>query len=118
MRLLVLKELVESPTTLSLKTLEAKFERADKATLYRTLKTFEEKKLIHSVDDGTGSLKYSLCAESCECEPEDQHVHFYCEKCEETFCLTQSQIPKIQIPSGFEASSARMVFKGVCAGCS
>jgi len=118
MRLLVLRELVETPVTLSLKTLEAKFERADRATLYRTLKTFEEKKLIHSVDDGTGSVKYSLCTESCHCKPADQHVHFYCDKCEETFCLTQSQIPEIQIPVGFEVSSASMVYKGVCGSCS
>ena len=118
MRLLVLKELVESATTLSLKTLEAKFERADKATLYRTLKTFEEKKLIHSVDDGTGSVKYSLCSDNCKCEPQDQHVHFYCEKCEETFCLTQSQIPETKIPVGFKVSNVSMVYKGVCASCS
>ncbi|MCP4460200.1 MAG: transcriptional repressor [Cytophagales bacterium] len=118
MRLLVLKELVESSTAINLKLLEAKFERADRTTLFRTLKTFEEKKLIHSVDDGTGSVKYSLCTDSCACKPQDQHVHFYCEKCEETFCLTQSQIPESQVPVGFNVSSASMVYKGVCANCS
>jgi Fur family ferric uptake transcriptional regulator len=117
MRLLVLKELIESQSSLSLKSLEAKFDRADRATLYRTLKTFESKKLIHSIDDGSGSVKYSVCTENCLCEPEDQHVHFYCEKCEETFCLTQSQIPQISIPSGFVVSNASMVYKGICANC-
>ena len=117
MRLLVLKELVESSSAINLKTLEARFERADRTTLYRTLKTFEEKNLIHAVDDGTGSSKYSLCEDSCECEPEDQHVHFYCEKCEETFCLTQSQIPQTKIPSGFKVSNASMVYKGICVNC-
>ncbi len=77
MRLLVLKELVERNTAISLKGLEAKFDRADKATLFRTLKTFEEKKLIHGIDDGTGSVKYSLCEDSCECMPDEQHIHFY-----------------------------------------
>ena len=75
MRLLVLKQLVESGAAMSLKDLEAKFERADKATLYRTLKTFEDKKLIHGIDDGTGSVKYALCEEGCECKPQDQHIH-------------------------------------------
>ena len=118
MRLLVLRQLVESGAALSLKDLEAKFERADRATLYRTLKTFEEKKLIHSIDDGTGVAKYSLCKEGCECEPQDQHIHFHCLKCGETYCLIQSKIPQTQIPSGFKAASASMVYKGTCANCS
>lgn len=117
MRLLVLRKMVEATAAISLKDLEDKFERADKATLYRTLKTFEEKKLIHSIEDGSGSLKYALCEEGCECEPEDQHVHFHCTTCGETYCLTKSKIPKTQIPSGFLAASASMVYKGTCANC-
>ena len=117
MRLLVLRQLVESGSAISLLDLEAKFERADKTTLYRTLKTFEEKKLIHSIEDGTGSVKYALCDEGCECEPQDQHVHFHCVKCGETYCLTKSKIPQTQIPVGFNASSASMVYKGTCINC-
>ncbi|OEK03065.1 Fur family transcriptional regulator [Roseivirga sp. 4D4] len=116
-RLLVLKALVESSAAVSLNDLEAKFERADKATLYRTLKTFEDKKLIHSIDDGSGATKYALCAEGCECEPQDQHIHFHCVKCNETYCLTQSKIPQTNIPVGFRASSASMVYKGTCPNC-
>ncbi|MEM6813336.1 MAG: transcriptional repressor [Bacteroidota bacterium] len=118
MRLLVLRKLVESGSAISLMELDAKFEQADKATLYRTLKTFESKKLIHSIEDGTGSVKYALCEEGCECEPQDQHIHFHCVKCDETYCLTQSKIPQTSIPSGFKAASASMVYKGTCANCS
>jgi len=117
MRLLVLRHLVESTAALSLSDLEAKFEKADKVTLYRTLKTFEDKKLIHAITDGTGAVKYALCAEDCECEPQDQHVHFHCIKCGETYCLSQSKVPQTQIPSGFTVNSASMLFKGVCANC-
>ena len=102
-------------TTLS--DIENAFAKADRTTLFRTLKTFENKKLIHSIDDGTGSVKYALCEEGCECEPQDQHVHFHCIKCDETYCLTQSKIPQTNIPSGFKASSASMVYKGTCANC-
>ena len=118
MRLLVLRQLVENGVAISLKDLEDRFEKADKVTLFRTLKTFEDKKLIHSIEDGTGSVKYALCEEGCECEPQDQHVHFHCVQCGETYCLTQSKIPQTQIPSGFRASSASMVYKGTCANCS
>lgn len=117
MRLLVLKHLVECGSAISLKDLDSKFERADKATLYRTLKTFEEKKLIHSIEDGTGSVKYALCEEGCECAPQDQHIHFHCMQCGETYCLTQSKIPRTQIPIGFKASSASILYKGSCANC-
>ncbi len=117
MRLLVLQQLVESEAALSLTDLEGKFHRADKATLYRTLKTFEEKKLIHSIE-GKGSVKYALCEEGCECAPQDQHVHFNCEKCAETFCFTQTKVPSLKIPNGFKAKSANMVYHGICANCS
>lgn len=66
---LVLKVLTEQTTAISLADLENTFEKADKVTLYRTLKTFEANKLIHSIDDETGSVKYALCTESCQCNP-------------------------------------------------
>jgi len=47
MRQLVLKVLTEQKTATSLPELELELEKADKVTLYRTLKTFEENKLIH-----------------------------------------------------------------------
>lgn len=117
MRLLVLRELVESDAALSLKELESRFDRADTATLYRTLKTFEDKKLIHRIEDGTGAARYALCEEGCECAPQDQHVHFHCTKCGETYCLTRTKIPLAQIPSGFQVDMASMIYKGTCPNC-
>ncbi|MCQ0112093.1 Fur family transcriptional regulator, ferric uptake regulator [Zhouia amylolytica] len=117
MRILVLKQLISSKSAMSLSDLEACFDRVDKTTLYRTLKTFEEKKLIHSIEDGTGSLKYAMCEENCNCEPQDQHIHFHCSVCEETFCFMKSKIPSTNIPSGFKVTSATMVYKGVCPNC-
>lgn len=117
MRLLVLKYLVEADSAISLSALDSQFEKADKATLYRTLKTFEQNKLIHSISDGTGSVKYALCEDDCECEPQDQHIHFHCVHCGETYCLSQTKIPKTKIPSGFRVNTASMVYQGVCANC-
>lgn len=117
MRLLVLKQLIGCKSAMSLGDLEACFEKADKTTLYRTLKTFEEKKLIHSIDDGTGAIKYAMCEEGCECEPKDQHIHFHCTECKETFCFTQSKIPSTNIPSGFTVKKVNMVYTGTCPNC-
>lgn len=117
MRQLVLKILTEQKTAISLPELEQKFEKADKATLYRTLKTFQKNKLIHSIDDGTGSVKYALCHDTCECHPEDLHVHFLCAICNQTFCLNDIPVPTINLPSSFALESVNMVVKGVCSNC-
>jgi len=117
MRELVFDILTEQKTAISLSDLEQKFHKSDKVTLYRTLKTFEEKKLIHSIDDGTGAVKYALCKDSCQCNPEDLHVHFFCIKCQNTFCLDDIPIPSINLPVNFSIENINMVVKGVCADC-
>lgn len=117
MRELVLRVLTDQTTAISLSELEKKFDRADKVTLYRTLKTFEEKKLIHSIDDGTGSMKYALCKETCQCNPEDLHIHFLCSGCGKTYCLDDIAVPQVQLPTGFSLESLNLMVKGKCANC-
>ncbi|RLD36721.1 MAG: transcriptional repressor [Bacteroidetes bacterium] len=117
MRQLVLQVLTEQKTALSLPELEEIFVRADKATLYRTLKTFEEKKLIHSIDDGSGAVRYALCSEECDCSIEDLHVHFLCSKCNKTYCLNEIPVPTIKLPVGFSLENVSMVVEGICANC-
>lgn len=118
MRILVLKELQNSEHAVSLTELENLFEQADKTTLYRTLKTFEKNKLVHSIDDGTGSVKYALCEENCECLPEQSHLHFHCNKCGLTFCMKDFSLPKISLPKRFRAEETNLVIKGLCDKCS
>lgn len=117
MRELVLKVLSEQKNAVSLADIEKVFDKADKVTLYRTLKTFEENKLIHSIDDGTGSVKYALCKETCECNPNDLHVHFLCIKCQRTYCLNDISIPEIILPASFKLETINMVVKGICVNC-
>lgn len=117
MRLLVLETLQKQLAAVSLQDMEAAFEKADRITLFRTLKTFEEKGLIHSIEDGTGATKYALCEEGCECAPADMHVHFYCHHCQETFCLPKFKVPDVPLPDRFKPEEAKLLVKGVCAGC-
>lgn len=118
MRLLVLEILLKQLSAMSLNDLEAAFDRADRITLYRTLKTFEEKGLVHRIDDGTGIAKYALCGDSClPVQHHDLHVHFYCNACKETFCLPKSRIPQVQLPEQFQAEEMNLVVKGICGKC-
>jgi Fur family ferric uptake transcriptional regulator len=118
MRLLVLDLLLKQSSAISLSDIEKGLEPADRTTIYRTLKTFEEKGLTHIIDDGTGTPKYALCAETCDDqEHHDLHVHFYCTSCKETFCLPNSKIPDVTLPNGFTSSEMNLVVKGICDKC-
>ncbi|WP_456461861.1 Fur family transcriptional regulator, partial [Lutibacter sp.] len=85
MRLLVLQFLLTEKAAMSLTDLENYFDKSDRTTLYRTLKTFVKYEIAHKIDDGTGITKYALCEENCHCEIEtDLHVHFHCKLCKQT----------------------------------
>jgi len=118
MRLLVLDTLNRQLNAVSISDIEADFDKVDRITLYRTLKTFEEHKLIHSIDDGTGIPKYALCEEGCECKPQDLHLHFHCSQCKRTYCLTELHIPDIRLPRKFVAEEINLVVRGLCDRCS
>jgi len=118
MRLLVLQFLLSKKIAVSLTDIENYFDNSDRTTLYRTLKTFVDKGIAHKIDDGTGTTKYALCEEQCNCEIEtDLHLHFHCTKCNETVCLTDYKIPKIKMPEGYIAENVNLVVKGICNKC-
>ena len=117
MRELILDELSKKPMAISLKELEDRFAQSEKSTLYRTLKTFEEKKIIHSVDDGTGSIKYAACHDTCMCNLNDLHIHFHCTECKQTYCLPKIPIPEIALPEGYTHKKTNFVVKGICRDC-
>ncbi|MBE7640524.1 MULTISPECIES: Fur family transcriptional regulator [Salegentibacter] len=116
-RILVYDYLAKKNIASSLSDIEDFMGQSDRTTLYRTLKTFEEKGVVHQIDDGTGVQKYALCEEDCMCDPQDLHLHFHCVKCNETQCLTDRKIPHINLPKGFVVKDANLVVKGICDQC-
>jgi Fur family ferric uptake transcriptional regulator len=91
----------------------------DRITLYRTLKTLEDKGIIHKALDGTQVQKFALCESNCsEHHHHDEHVHFHCTKCENTFCLDDVFVPQVNMPAGFVASESNMIVNGLCGRCS
>ncbi|UAB80954.1 transcriptional repressor [Marixanthomonas sp. SCSIO 43207] len=118
MRTLVYQQLAKQKTAVALTDIELAFTKADRTTLYRTIKTFEKKGVVHQIDDGTGILKYALCKPGCQCDIDnDLHLHFHCNNCETTVCLTEHKIPQISLPQGYEAEDVNLVIKGTCANC-
>lgn len=117
-RLLVLKEMLASKQAFSLGSLEEALDTVDKSTLSRTITLFHDHLLIHSIDDGSGTMKYSVCSPDCMCALKDLHVHFTCRKCRKTFCLESIHIPSVQLPKGFRLENVNFVLKGLCDACS
>lgn len=116
-RLLILHEMYRGDETVSLPELERSLPTVDKSTISRTLTLFLLHRLIHAVDDGSGSLKYAVCADDCDCTVEDEHTHFFCEQCRRTFCLKHLHVPVVPLPDGFTLHSVNYVLKGLCPEC-
>ncbi|MEJ6982451.1 transcriptional repressor [Pedobacter sp. P351] len=118
MRMLVLDFMVKQQGALSLTDIEKGLAPADRITIYRSLKNFEEHGLVHSIDDGTGAPKYALCVDDCNTvSHHDLHVHFHCNTCQETFCLPNTTLPVITLPEGFHSGEMNLVVKGTCDKC-
>ena len=67
-RLLILKTMMQHKEAFSLLDLENDLDTVDKSTIYRTITLFLTHHLIHAIDDGSGSLKYAVCSNDCNCE--------------------------------------------------
>lgn len=93
-------------------------EKFDRVTVYRTLQTFVEKGIIHTIPTTDNSVRYALCKDHCtEGHHQDNHVHFVCEKCGSVLCLEETIIPEVQLPKDFLVTEIEVVVKGTCKDC-
>ena len=93
-------------------------EKIDRVTVYRTLQSFLEKGIIHTIPTSDNSVRYALCKDECsEGHHHDNHVHFVCNACGNTTCLDHVTIPQVQLPVGFQPLEYQMVVTGLCEQC-
>ena len=59
-RTVVLRHLLSLEKAQSLKDIVNALPYMDRSSIFRTLKTFEENKVIHSIEDGSGMTKYAV----------------------------------------------------------
>ena len=91
----------------------------DRVTVYRTLKAFVDKGVLHKVLDDQGALKYALCNDDCSVSGHrHEHVHFKCSHCGETSCMEGVAIPPVTLPGGYEAHEMNLLIQGICERCS
>jgi Fur family ferric uptake transcriptional regulator len=93
-------------------------EKFDRVTVYRTLQTFVEKGIIHTIPTVDNSIRYALCKDDCaEGHHHDQHIHFVCTHCKNTYCLDDIVTPDIKLPKGYSSSHIEVVVEGICKNC-
>jgi Fur family ferric uptake transcriptional regulator len=90
----------------------------DRVTIYRTLQTFVDKGIIHTIPTADNSVLYALCKDECtQGHHHDNHVHFICDSCNVTFCLDHVVSPHINLPNGFKEKRTDVVVSGICNNC-
>ncbi len=128
-RLMVANIIAQADRPLCLADIEALLDTVDKSNIFRALTLFRENRIVHTIEDETGSLHYELCQGHCHegvdggCDAcgieddEDLHIHFYCRSCHQMTCLPALHIPTVELPEGYEAKSATFIIKGICPKC-
>ena len=116
-RLLIVKALASQHHPVSVKDLEDSLLTLDKSSIFRVLTLFREHHLVHAIETGEGIVKYELCQSHNEEEDDDEHVHFYCERCHRTICLHDIPVPQIAVPEGYRAEGTNVLVRGICERC-
>lgn len=93
-------------------------EKFDRVTIYRTLQTFVEKGIIHTIPTADNSVLYALCKDECSTgHHHDNHVHFVCDNCNVTYCLDAVVTPEVKLPKAFKPKVIEVLVSGVCGNC-
>ena len=116
-RIVVARALGEAGRPMTLSELEGRIATIDKSGVFRALTLFREHHVVHAIEDGGGALRYELCRSHSHEDDDDLHVHFFCERCQRTYCLDAIKIPEVAVPPGFAVTSANYIIKGVCPHC-
>lgn len=116
-RIMVLKAMEGFDTAFDMNDIEERLCTVDKSSIFRTLNTFMEHHMIHSIDDGSGSVRYSLCDDGEGCSLDRLHVHFTCTSCRKTFCIRDVRVPIAGLPAGFVLQDISYLLKGLCPEC-
>lgn len=92
-------------------------EKFDRVTIYRTLQTFVDKGIVHTIPTADNAVLYALCRDCDEHHHHDNHVHFICIQCNVTTCLDDVVSPQIALPAGYSAQNTQVVIQGICKVC-
>lgn len=88
----------------------------DRTTIYRTLRSFLDQDVIHSISLDGGEVRYAITRKK-EHHAEHFHAHFYCDECNNVYCLSKPEFTPPKLPDGFSATSYDLLINGRCNRC-
>lgn len=115
----IIKILMESALALSMTEIRQRFQTpCDRVTLYRNLKTFTQRGLIHQIFIDNQDSKYVLPENVVEPDKNyTEHLHFKCIRCNLVKCLHEMQVGAISLPEGYKMLETNFVVFGLCNEC-
>jgi Fur family ferric uptake transcriptional regulator len=123
MRLAVLGAVISSHKPLGAPDVIRKLgDDTDSVTVYRTLNTLAEHKLVHRVRGEDGAWRYASSSAGKKEDTPHSHAHFVCDECGTVECLEESSIPKSFVPSlrigsRYAVRYPEVVLHGLCPKC-
>jgi Fe2+ or Zn2+ uptake regulation protein len=97
----------------------------DPVTVYRTLNTLAQHKLLHRVRGDDGAWRYATSptpAADDDDRHDHPHAHFVCDSCGTVECLEQLPLPDDLVPPRtlgrrYDVSHAELTVHGTCPRC-
>lgn len=115
-RKFIISELLKNQTALSEHEIKIALpDLFDRVTFYRSLKTLEEKNILHRVVLQDTTIKYALNKTSLDIH---DHAHFHCTNCDGVICVEETIDQPVHLPNGYSVHSAQVLLEGVCSNCS
>lgn len=116
-RMLILKTLLRHQFPVSMADIEMHNIGLDKSSISRVLTLFKENHLVHVISGGDGVARYEYCHSTPGTQHDDEHIHFYCQKCGRLICLEKVPMPILHLPEGYSSISVNCVVHGICPRC-
>ena len=116
-RMAVLDVFLATPNALSTEDIEASLGKFDRVTLYRTLKTFKDKGVLHEIAYPNDQRMLALSEKKCASDDHPHnHVHFRCTVCKTIRCIDVAEIPTLNLKD-FELHQIEIQARGICPAC-
>ncbi len=96
----------------------AKHHPIDRVTVYRVLEWLVDVGIAHRIAGDDRVWRFMINDQSATVAPHQQHAHFSCTTCGQTFCL--DDVPNklnFKLPTGFKSQEVDLKFRGRCLHC-
>ncbi len=97
--------------------IEEELTEYNRITLYRTIKIFLKKGIIHEITINGAESNFAICREECDTiAHHHQHIHFKCKQCGIIFCVEVDRFPTIKLPE-YKIDQLEIQATGWCKKC-